>query len=286
MKEKVLITGAGGFIGSRLVEMIESQDMEVVKLDHKVLGLPEVLERVMTEVKPSIVFHLAAYGNQHHQKDWAEVIRANYLGTYNLLWASKDLELKAFVNTGSSSEYGTKMTQMKETDLPETKTIYGATKVGATFLGRAFAQEFDLPVVNIRPFSVYGPQEAETRFIPSVIRCALTGDSLSLSDGVHDWIFVDDFIRGMILVTESVDRLKGDVINIGTGTQYSNTQVVEIVEKLTGASIKVNRVDKLRDFDTTLSWVADSTKLRLLGWNPQESLESGIAKVIYAKRNR
>ena len=96
--------------------------------------------------------------------------------------------------------------------------------------------------------------------------------------------FIDDFIQGMITVSENASSLKGQVVNIGSGVQSSNREVVSLVEKICNKKIEVRNVDELRNFDTTLSWVADSTKLRSLGWSPLENLESGIAKVIYEKR--
>lgn len=284
MKENILITGAGGFIGNRLSEMLEQSGKKVTKIEHILLNTPELLEQVVVETRPDVIYHLAAYGNQYFQKDWRETVQSNYLGTFNLLWASRDIELQGFVNTGSSSEYGKKSEPMKETDLPETNTIYGATKVGASYLARAFAEEFNAPVVNVRPFSVFGPGEAENRFIPTVIRCADNGEILKLSEGVHDWIYIDDFVSGMLMVSENAKSLKGETINIGSGVQYLNTEIVDYIESIIGKKVVIENVQQLRNFDTTLSWVADNSKLRSLGWAPQENIISGLQKTINAKR--
>ncbi|TRZ51004.1 SDR family oxidoreductase [bacterium] len=284
MKEKILVTGANGFIGSRLTKRLEEGGAEVVKLDRALLTLPEALTKVMDEVKPNAIYHLAAYGNHYNQKEIRDIFTANLFGVFNLLEASRGRNLDYFVNTGSSSEYGKKEKPMKEDMLPETNTMYGAVKAGATFLAKAYASEYDLPVVTVRPFSVYGPGEADHRFIPTVVRCCLTGEVLKLAPGVHDWIYIDDFINGMITVTENIKQLSGEVVNIGSGQQYSNKEVVEEVERICGITVAKEEVGNIRSFDTITSWVANNEKLRSFGWKPETDLRSGIEKVIDAKR--
>lgn len=284
MKERILITGANGFIGSRLTEKLEEGGAEIVKLDRNILTLPETLAKVMDEVRPHAIYHLAAYGNHYNQKDPGNTFAANLFGTFNLLEASRGRDLQYFINTGSSSEYGKKDSPMKEDMLPETSTLYGATKIGATYLARAYAAEYGVPVVTVRPFSVYGPGEADHRFIPTVIRCALKGEVLNIAPGVHDWIYIDDFISGMVTVTENINKLSGDVVNIGTGKQFSNAEIVAIVENLCGITISKDEIGSARNFDTTTCWMANNEKLKSLGWNPETNIKTGIEKVINAKR--
>ena len=284
MKEKAVITGANGFIGSRLAETLEARGVQVLKLDRALLSLPDALKNTINKFKPSSVYHLAAYGNHYNQKEPGGIFGANLLGTFNLLEAVKTTKIDSFVNMGSSSEYGTKNKPMREDMLPETKTLYGATKVGATYLVRAYAPEFGLPAVTVRPFSVYGPNEAEHRFLPTVIRCCLTGDKLKLAPGVHDWIYIDDFVEGVISVSENAKLLSGEVVNIGSGVQYSNEKIVSLVQELCGITINIEETGNIRSFDTVTSWVANNDKLRALGWKVNTNLQKGIKSVIDAKR--
>ncbi|OGE77639.1 hypothetical protein A3J19_04990 [Candidatus Daviesbacteria bacterium RIFCSPLOWO2_02_FULL_41_8] len=284
MKEKCLITGSCGFIGSHLIQRLTERGCKPVPLAREALSSMDVLKKTLREERPEIIFHLAAYGNHYQQTDVGEIFRANLVGTFNLLEAAMETGFRAFVNTGSSSEYGKQMRPMAEDMLPETDTFYGATKVGATFLVRAFARQLGLPIVTVRPFSVYGPREAANRFIPTAIRCALSGEELTLAPGVHDWIFVDDFVDGMILVSESAASLSGEVVNIGSGVQYTNEEVVRAIEQATGKVLNIKTTDRLRVYDTETMWVADNKVLCGLGWQPRYDLLEGIKKTVDAIR--
>lgn len=276
MKEKCLVTGSGGFIGSRLTQRLKENGYETIALARGALNIPDVLGEILRVQRPELIFHLAAYGNHYQQTDASEIFRANLIGTFNLLEAASTIGFRAFVNTGSSSEYGRKTHPMSELMLPETDTFYGATKVGSTFLVRAFARQLGLPIVTVRPFSVYGPGEAENRFIPTAIRCALSGEEMTLAPGVHDWIFVDDFVDGMMLVSENAASLSGEVVNIGSGIQYTNEEVIRTIELVTGQTLKIKPSGKLRVYDTETMWVADNGVIRGLGWRPVYGLLEGI----------
>lgn len=284
MKEKCLITGSRGFIGSHLLRRLSETGCNPVPLAREMLADPDLLKRALREIVPDVIYHLAAYGNHYLQTDRNEIFRANLIGTFNLLEAAAENGFHSFVNTGSSSEYGTKTSPMSERMLLETDTFYGAAKVGATFLSRAFARQLGLPIVTVRPFSVYGPGEADNRFIPTAIRCALTGEELLLAHGVHDWIYVDDFVDGIMLVSENAASLSGEVVNIGSGTQYTNEEVVKAIELATGRALKIKTTNRLRVYDTETMWVADNDVLRGLGWQPQFDLLEGIRKTVDAIR--
>ena len=284
MKEKCLVTGSRGFIGSRLIQYLAENDYESVPLAREALSSPDILKETLQIERPEIIFHLAAYGNHYQQKDAREIFQANLIGTFNLLEAAAEMGFRAFINSGSSSEYGRKTLPMRENMLPETDTFYGATKVGSTFLARAFARQLGLPIVTVRPFSVYGSGEAKNRFIPTAIRCALNGEELALASGVHDWIFVDDFVDGMVVVSKNAASFSGEVINIGNGIQYTNAEVVRAIEQVTGKKVKIKIADKLRAYDTETVWVADNILLLGLGWQPHYDLLEGIKKTIDAIR--
>lgn len=280
---KVLITGMSGFLGAGLQKALVQRSDDVYTIHHQSLQDRPFLTSQLKQLKPDWIFHLAAYGNKYHQtEDW-EIINANIIGTLNLLYASKDINYKAFINCGSSSEYGIKHKPMKETDSLDTDTFYGATKSSATMLCRAFAKKYNKPVVTIRPFSVYGAGDDPNKFISTAIRSFKSGEEMKLSPGVHDWIEVSDFISGVITVAKNAHKLKGQAVNIGTGLQYSNHAVVAILKELFAKPGQVHPTHRLRDYDTSECWVADSTLLKSLGWEAKYTLEKGLQKLIYAK---
>lgn len=275
-----LITGATGFIGTAL-------RVSLLKKGHKVTALPrsmfyqkKKLREFVNNLQPDYIFHLASYGNKHFQQEEDKIFRANIIGTINLLKAVYDINFKAFINVGSSSEYGIKSKPMKEDDVLESETFYGVTKASATLLCRAFAKKYNKAIVTVRPFSVYGPNEDPNKFIPTVVGCGLKKQVLKLAPGVHDWVYLDDFIDGLLTVVKNAEKLKGKVVNIGSGIQTSNQGVVKIVESVIKNKISVEYVNPIRDYDTDFSWVADNSLLKSLEWKNKTSLKEGLTKII------
>ena len=281
MYKKCLITGGSGFIGSALKIELIKRGYNVVALPRQLLFKPKLLEKFVIEASPDLIFHLAAFGNKYFQKDENQIFETNIIGTFNLLNATKQLKFTAFINTGSSYEYGVKDKPMSEVDFLDTDTFYGVTKASATMLCRAFAKKYNKPIVTVRPFSVYGPNDDEEKFIPTVIRCATLNQNLKLASGVHDWIFIDDYINGVFKVVKNIRKIQGRVVNIGTGKQITNKKVVQVIEKVFGKKIKIERSVPIRNYDTNISWVADNKLLKSLGWKNKYDLTKGIKKTIH-----
>lgn len=275
---KCLISGSHGFIGSHLAEYLQKKGLEVVGLPRELLYDMDKLPQFLLEQQPEYIFHTAAYGNMANQKDPIMTVTANVLATWNLLVASKDISYRAFINFGSSSEYGKKDKPMVEEMLPEVDTFYGASKVSTVYLCRSMAKQLTKPIVTVRPFSVYGPGEAPFRFIPQIIEHLETGNVMDFDiDGKHDWIYIDDLISGVFTVSQHARELFGEVVNIGTGVQSTNTQIETILEKISGKSLNINYFSNMRPQDSPV-WVDGSKKLRLYGWKPKVSLEEGLKK--------
>lgn len=287
MKQKTaLITGATGFIGSNLASRLLQLNLRVAGLPKELLQEPIALREYCEEIKPDYIFHLAAYGNHSNQKNFNEIVATNIIKTALLLDATKFIKYEAFINFGSSSEYGKKDLPMSEETLLEPDTFYGATKAASTLLSRAFAGQYAKPVVTVRPFSVYGEGEAEFRFIPTIIKGLVEeAPTPVVLEPKHDWIYVQDFIDGVIRVIKNVDKLAGRVINIGTGLQYSNIEVVNVLEKVSGQTLMIDPFGDARPYDND-TWVADNSRLRLLGWQPKHTLSEGLYKTyVYYKKH-
>lgn len=265
--KRIVITGSTGFLGKHLMERFVNCEVMEIKRDLSLI-------KNIKSFNPDYIFHFAA---EIYDED--SMFESNVMFTYNLLEHTKDVNYKAFVYCGSSSEYGTKNKPMSENDYLEPNTLYSATKSSGTMMCKGFASRYNKPIITVRPFSVYGLYEKSHRFIPTLFDRFVKKESVTISPGVHDFIYIDDFINAVLVITNSDSEIiKGDVVNIGYGSQWTNKEVYDIMKNIFQYDIDVNFVDgKLRTFDTTESWVADISKLKdKYGYFPKYSLEYGL----------
>ncbi len=189
---KVLITGASGFVGNNLARFMVQSGHEVyliLRSEHLDWRLEDIRDHVrmafadlrdaesvaghVKEIKPEWVFHLAAYGAYSFQTDVESILRTNIIGTANLLQACLKTGFEAFVNTGSSSEYGFKDHAPPENELPEPNSHYAVSKVAATMFCRYTAASTGARIATLRLYSVYGPYEEPRRLMPTLILAGL-----------------------------------------------------------------------------------------------------------------
>ncbi len=275
---RILITGAGGFIGGYLYRKLRKQGAKIKRLRQ------EDWPKINTIVKlfhPTEIYHFAAYGNQYGQQDIFETYEANLFKLLKLLGACQEIKYKSFINVGSSSEYGEKNKPMNEKDFLEPDTYYAASKAAGTLLSRVWAIQKEKPVVTVRPFTVTGVGEQQNHLIPTLIRSCLSKEKMKfVKDPVHDFIDVDDFVRGVLVVAKHADKYKGEVFNIGSGKQYTNEEVRIIVERVAKRKANIEEVKSLRTYDTSQMWLANNTKIRKLGWKPKKSLRNSIEEMV------
>lgn len=270
MLVKIFISGSTGFVGTNLTRELQKLPIELFYYKRG-----QDIKKEVQKFQPDIIFHLAA--ELHDEKKMAE---SNVGLTLELLEGSKDIPYRAFVNLGTSSEYGKKNEPIKETDVLRPETLYGLTKANATIACQNFAIRYGKPIITLRPFSVYGIGEPSTRLIPTAIRCCLEKKTMTLGQGVHDFIYVDDVILAMwMMAGKERERICGEIINLGSGIQTSNQEVVDIVSRICGKKIKTKRVDRFRDYDTDC-WVANIDRALQFGWCPRILLEEGIERMV------
>uniref|UniRef100_A0A6M3IR91 Putative NADH dehydrogenase n=1 Tax=viral metagenome TaxID=1070528 RepID=A0A6M3IR91_9ZZZZ len=280
--KRCLITGSSGFIGNAICERLKA-GYDILPLKQEDYYLPDFKSR-LEEFNPQIIIHAAAYGNHSSQQDEMEMFEANVVKTLFLLHATKDIPYEAFINFGTSSEYGKKQIPMAETDLLEPVTLYGATKAAGTMLCRGFAKKYNKPIVTVRPFSVYGPGEADFRFIPTVVRSLVRNEEFNLEPAAfHDWIYIDDLVEGVLTIIDKAKILSGIAVNIGMGKQYSNKEVVSMLEFISGKKAKIKEMPMR--FNDSPVWVANNNLLILCGWKPNVDLMVGLKRTYqYYKR--
>jgi len=296
---RLLITGAAGFIGTNLIRRLVRKKVWVhalVRQESSLWRLEEILpkitihycditngpelKRIVKAVRPDYILHLAksAYSEQNFQ----EALKTNIVGTANLLEVVDTIDFRRFIYFGSSTEYGFKNEAIKESSLLHPISVHGITKAAATLLCQRLALAEKRPVTILRPFNVYGGWDISSRLLPTIILSALREKEINITGPGYrrDWIFVEDVIEAALLALKD-DRAIGEIINIATGKQTTNEDILKTVEDLMGKKIKCRKgTFSPRPWDTR-NWMADIGKARkLLGWTPDHDLISGIRKTI------
>ena len=306
---KVLVTGAGGFIGSHLSELLaragasvrafvryksrgdhgwlEDADPEVaaaIEVFRGDLANPEAVAAAMGGCEA--VFHLGAlipipYSYRHPR----EFVTANVEGTLNVLEAARREEPARIVHTSTSEVYGTAQTVPIDERHPlHPQSPYAATKVAADQLALSFQRSFGTPVVIARPFNTYGPRQSARAVIPTIITQALARDVIELgaTSPTRDFLYVEDTASGIIRCAEA-ESVDGEVINLGTGTETSISKVASLVLRMLDRDVPVELdEERLRPPDSEVErLVADTRKAKeLLGWEPSVDLDEGLRRTI------
>jgi nucleoside-diphosphate-sugar epimerase len=300
--KRVIVTGATGFVGANLARRLLADDHEVHLLlrrgyaDWRIAGIAaavhchevdlgdrESLQRAFTLIRPDWVFHLAVHGAYSAQTDLHEMIQTNIIGTINLVEAALNAGVAAFVNTGSSSEYGLKDHAPAEDEWLDPNSYYAVTKASATQYCRHMAHRSGLLLPTLRLYSVYGPYEEPTRLIPALLTHGLRGELPPLVDPAvsRDYVYVDDVVEAYLLAATVQNQEHGAVYNVGTAIQTPLREVVGIARRVLDiAAEPIWGSMPNRGWDTTV-WVADNRKIQAaLGWWPRVAFETGLRRTI------
>ena len=296
--KRVLVTGAAGFIGANVARRLLddgyettlltgpgsdcwrldelAREAQIVQLD---LADGDSVERAVAAARPEWILHLAAHGAYSWQTDRAAILRTNVVGTANLLEAARRVEVEAFVNTGSSSEYGLKETAPTEDDSVEPNSAYAVAKASATMLCRHVAAADGLNVCTLRLYSAYGPWEEPKRLVPALAVEGLHGRLPPLVDPriARDFVWVGDIVDAYLLAASAVHDEPGAVYNVGTGTQTTVGEAAEIARGVLGVEASPDWGSMAaRSWDTDC-WVADNAKIRrTLSWRPTRGFRQGF----------
>ncbi len=314
MKKKILITGADGFIGSHLVEKLYKLGFSIRAtslynsfnsqgwldtLDNKILKKIEIIKcdisdssMVDTIVKKcDIVINLAALiGIPYSYSAPESYVKTNVYGTLNLLSASRKYKIKKFIHTSTSEIYGNPLyLPIDEKHPAQAFSPYSATKISADQLVMSFYRSFNLNASILRPFNTFGPRQSLRAVIPTIINQVLMGRKeiiLGSTNPKRDFSYVDDTINGFINVIKS-NQAKGEIINLGSGYQFSIIDTVKIISKIMGKRLKIKIDNKrVRPKKSEIYNLLSNNKKakKLLKWKPiycgKRGFESGLIKTV------
>ncbi|HMK35632.1 MAG TPA: SDR family NAD(P)-dependent oxidoreductase [Desulfomonilaceae bacterium] len=314
--EHILVTGAGGFIGSHLCEELVQQGARVrAMIRYNSLGSHGLLEHLPKDVYESLdivpgdvrdshatakavsgcrlVFHLAALigipYSYHAPKSYVDT---NVCGTLNVLQACLEAGVERVVHTSTSEVYGTaRYTPIDENHPLQGQSPYSASKIAADKIAESFHLSFNLPVVTIRPFNCFGPRQSARAFIPAMISQLLNEAQVrcGLLTPVRDYTFVKDTVSGFILCG-TMPGIEGMTINVGSGQKISMRNLLyRIMDRTNEQKETVSDLERVRpEKSEVMALVCDNSKAKtFLGWTPKYSLDEGLDQVIdYFRNNR
>lgn len=300
-----LVTGAAGFIGSHLCRRLLNEGCRVIGVDCftdyydraiKENNVEDLMQntsfRLLREDITGIeqaglesegiqwIFHQAAQAGVRASwgREFEHYTHHNVLGTQRLLeWARKN-KPERFVYASSSSVYGnTGKLPMHEDDLPRPLSPYGVTKLAAEHLCNLYHQNFGLPVVSLRYFTVYGPGQRPDMAFHRFIKAVLAGSELTIygtGEQTRDFTYVSDIIEANLSAAKT-EGIEGRVYNLGGGSRISVNGVLEILGRLSGQKVKVKH-EPVQAGDPPHTYADTERARRELGFSPQFSVEQGL----------
>lgn len=315
--KKVLVTGAGGFIGSHLVETLVKSNANVrafIKYNSKnswgnLDYLDEIIKKDLDifigDLQDSfavrkavngvdVVFHLGALiGIPYSYIAPEHYVNTNIKGTLNVLEACLSENTPKLIHTSTSETYGTaQYTPIDESHPLQGQSPYSASKIGADKLAESYHLSFNLPVSTIRPFNTFGPRQSARAVIPTIISQALSGAKkikLGSSSPVRDFLFVKDTVKGFLAVAESENSI-GKVINVGYGKGISigelANKILSLLQKEHIEIITDNQRVRPNTSEVFELLCNNNKAKQLVNWEPQFTLEEGLkATIDYIQHN-
>ena len=306
--KKILITGADGFIGSHLTEMLVKQGAKVKALSYynsfnywgwlEALDCLDEIEVVSGDVRDphfckeitkdiDVIFHLAALiAIPYSYVAPDSYVDTNIKGTLNICQAAKENGCERVIHTSTSEVYGTaQYVPIDEKHPLQPQSPYSATKIGADAMAMSFHSAFDLPVTTARPFNTYGPRQSARAVIPTIIGQIAAGKKrIKLGDltPTRDFNYVLDTCRGFIALAES-DKTIGEVVNIGSGVEISVGDTLNLIKKIMDSDVEfITDKQRLRpEKSEVFRLCCDNTKIHeLTGFLPEYSLKKGLKEAI------
>ena len=308
MAKKVLVTGADGFIGSHLTEMLVSQGYKVKALSQynsfnswgwlDSINCKKDLEIVTGDIRDphyckiiskdvDIIFHLAALiGIPFSYVAPDSYVETNIKGTLNICQAAKEHGISRLIHTSTSEVYGTaQYVPIDEKHPLQPQSPYSASKIAADAMAKSFYNSFNLPVTIARPFNTYGPRQSARAIIPTIITQIASGKKeIKLGDlsPTRDFNYVEDCCRAFIMLSQS-EKTIGETVNIGSNFEISISDTLKLIKELMSSDVVfINDQQRIRPKKSEVYrlWCDNKKINKLVGYKPQTNIQDGLKKTI------
>ena len=308
LNKRVLVTGADGFIGSHLVELLLANDFQVTALaqynsfnfwgwledvpSHKNLNIisgdvrdPHFCQKITQNI--DVIFHLAALiAIPYSYSAPQSYVETNVTGTLNLCQAALDNQVSRFIHTSTSEVYGTaQYVPIDEKHPLQAQSPYSASKIGADAMAMSFYNAFNLPLSIARPFNTYGPRQSARAIIPTIISQIANGEKqIKLGDlsPTRDFNYVTDTCRGFLAIAQS-EKANGEVVNIGSNFEISMADTLNLIKKIMKSDVEfISDEQRIRPEKSEVFrlWCDNQKIKELTGFEPQFSIEQGLIETI------
>ena len=306
--KKALVTGADGFIGSHLTEMLLEKGYNVRALSQynsfnnwgwlENINLKNNVDVISGDIRDphfcknitkdiDVIYHLAALiAIPFSYTSPESYVETNIKGTLNICQAAKENQISRLIHTSTSEVYGTaKYVPIDEKHPLQPQSPYSATKIAADAIAMSFYHSFDLPITIARPFNTYGPRQSARAIIPTIITQIASGKKeIKLGDTTptRDFNYVKDCCRGFIMLAES-EMTIGETINIGSNLEISIDQILNLIKELMSSNVTFTiENQRLRPKKSEVfRLLCDNKKIKdLIGYKPQVDIKDGLKKTI------
>lgn len=308
LKKRVLVTGADGFIGSHLVELLLANDFQVTALaqynsfnfwgwlesipNHENLNIisgdirdPHFCQKITRDI--DVVFHLAALiAIPYSYSAPQSYVETNVTGTLNLCQSALDNNVSRFIHTSTSEVYGTALyVPIDEKHPLQAQSPYSASKIGADAMAMSFYNAFNLPLSIVRPFNTYGPRQSARAIIPTIISQIANGEQkIKLGDlsPTRDFNYVTDTCRGFLAVAES-EKTIGEVVNVGSNFEISMADTLNLIKDIMQSDVEfVTDEQRIRPEKSEVFrlWCDNKKMVALTGFKPEFSIKQGLIETV------